>query len=77
MSNKKLAREWQEEYEQPVVRAASVHSTKFHKIDPTVAEPTPACVVNYETHGYVVKEHSFAERARSPCQAPECFGKQE
>lgn len=69
--------ESRESYTDPVVRASSVHSTKFHRPDPDASEPVPACVVPNETKGYVVKERSFAERAREPCQASECFGQAE
>jgi len=68
------SREWREEYQQPVVRAGSVHSTKFHRPDSEVSEPQPACSVKYETRGFVIKEYEFARRAREPCQDPECFG---
>lgn len=64
--------EWRDAYAEPVVRASSVHSTKFHRPDPDAAEPVPACVVPNGTKGYVVKERAFAERAREPC--PSCFG---
>jgi len=62
------------EYTDPVIRSASVHSTKFHRLDSDATEPEPACVVRYETQGYVIKERGFAERAREPCQHPACFG---
>jgi hypothetical protein len=65
--------EWLAAYADPVVRAKTVHSTKFHRPDPECTEPAPACTVRGETRGFVVKERSFAERAREPCRRPECF----
>lgn len=63
---------WRESYTEPVVRASSVHSTKFHRPDPSSSDPVPACGVSSDVKGYVVKERAFAERAREPC--PDCFG---
>ena len=67
--------DWRSAYTDPVIRATTVHSTKFHRPDPDASDPVPACTVPSETKkGYVVKERQFAERARDPCQREACFG---
>lgn len=64
---------WLAAYTDPAVRAKTVHSTKFHGPDHECTDPAPARAVRGETRGFVVKERSFAERAREPCRRPEWF----